>query len=130
MCEKQFTGGVLKKLKQLQENVCAGVCFLWKFWLINFMKTEWFEGFTCNLYTYRNQSFDLQCKSNDWFLYKMQVTRESRKPFRLRKVCWPKISGNFSNLHQKTFFDTREIFSGFCLEGNVQVYISLYAMVP
>ena len=54
------------------------------FWFVRFLKTEYFEdcsqipeshrltNFSPVLCSYRNQSFFLQSKTNDWFLYETQ----------------------------------------------------------
>ena len=40
--------------------------------------------------SYRNQSFDLQCKSNDWFLYRTQHWAEMGKKSSLHFWDWKK----------------------------------------
>ena len=39
-----------------------------------------FNPFHSCCISYRNQSIDLLCKSNDWFLYEMQYWTDKRRP--------------------------------------------------
>ena len=52
-------------------------------------------GSQLNSIPYRNQSFDLRCKPNDWFLYGMQSWAEM---VNCQKVTFLEILGTFSEI--------------------------------